>query len=86
MTETYKGKGFNINSYDVNSLYPFSMLNNPMPVGKPKYFSGNILLTDPNAFGFIKVKAYAPLDLNKPTLPMRLKTEDGVRTVFPNGT
>jgi hypothetical protein len=86
ITEVYKGKGFNINSYDINSLYPSAMLKNPMPVGEPKYFSGNILLTDPNAFGFLKVKVSAPLDLNKPTLPMRLKTEDGIRTVFPTGT
>lgn len=86
ITEVYKGKGFNINSYDINSLYPSAMLNNPMPVGFPKYFSGNILLSDPNAFGFFKVKVSTPLDLNKPTLPMRLKTEDGVRTVFPTGT
>jgi hypothetical protein len=28
--------------YDVNSLYPSSMFKNPMPVGYPTYFEGNI--------------------------------------------
>ena len=86
ITETYKGKGFNINSYDVNSLYPFAMLNNPMPIGEPTYFSGDISLTNKDPFGFFKVKVSAPLDLNKPTLPFRLETKNGIRTVFPVGT
>jgi len=86
ITEVYKGKGFNINSYDINSLYPSAMMNYPMPVGKPTYFSGDISLINNNPFGFFKVKVFAPLNLNKPTLPMRLKTEDGIRTVFPTGT
>ena len=36
--------------YDVNSLYPSVMLNNPMPVGKPIAFDGDIRKVDPNAF------------------------------------
>lgn len=28
--------------YDVNSLYPYIMATQPMPVGKPIYFEGNI--------------------------------------------
>ena len=28
--------------YDVNALYPSVMLNNPMPLGKPTYFEGDI--------------------------------------------
>jgi hypothetical protein len=87
LTEAYVPSGFNIESYDVNSLYPSSMLNNSMPVGSPKYFSGDILLTDPNAFGFFKVKIYAPLNLNKPTLPKKIKTSEGsIRTIYPVGT
>jgi hypothetical protein len=86
LTEAYLPSGFNIESYDVNSLYPSSMLNNSMPVGEPKYFSGNILLSDPNAFGFFKVKVSAPLDLNKPTLPVKIKTSAGSeRTIYPVG-
>jgi hypothetical protein len=86
ITEVYKGKGFNINSYDVNSLYPFAMVNNPMPVGQPTHFSGDISLKNKDAFGFFKVKVSAPEGLNKPTLPFRLETENGIRTVFPVGT
>jgi hypothetical protein len=35
--------GDNIFTYDVNSLYPFVMANLPMPVGKIRFFEGNIL-------------------------------------------
>jgi hypothetical protein len=42
LTEAYVPVGYNINSYDVNSLYPFSMRTNSMPIGVPRYFSGNI--------------------------------------------
>jgi hypothetical protein len=86
ITEVYKGKGFNINSYDVNSLYPFAMVNNPMPVGQPTHFSGDISLKNKDTLGFFKVKVSAPEGLNKPTLPFRLETENGIRTVFPVGT
>jgi hypothetical protein len=35
--------GDNIFTYDVNSLYPFVMANFPMPIGKIRFFEGNIL-------------------------------------------
>ena len=41
--DAYIPAGENIKGYDVNSLYPTSMKNNPMPVGNPYYFEGNIL-------------------------------------------
>jgi DNA polymerase elongation subunit (family B) len=41
--DVYKPYGENIKVYDVKSLYPSVMLNNPMPVGNPTYFEGNIL-------------------------------------------
>ena len=37
--------------YDVNSLYPFVMANNHMPIGNPTVFEGNIRNINPNAFG-----------------------------------
>lgn len=41
--DVYKPYGENIKVYDVKSLYPSVMLNNPMPIGDPTYFEGNIL-------------------------------------------
>lgn len=49
--------------FDVNSLYPSSMKKYPMPVGKPKHFTGNPYLFDSNPFGFFKVKVSAPSQL-----------------------
>jgi hypothetical protein len=62
-------EGFNLHYYDVNSLYPFSMLND-MPVGEPVY------TTDPdlnNIFGFVEVEVTAPTNLKYPVLPYRTK-------------
>jgi len=36
--DAYVPYGENIKGYDVNSLYPNSMFNNPMPTGNPYYF------------------------------------------------
>ena len=43
---------------DVNSLYPSVMLKNPMPIGKPREFYGDIRKVDPNAFGFFLPAGY----------------------------
>jgi hypothetical protein len=86
ITESYKPGGFNIRSYDVNSLYPSVMYKCEMPIGIPKYFLGNISLIDDETFGFFKVKVRAPLHINKPTLPKKIKTSKGLRTTFPVGT
>ena len=40
--DAYIPIGENIKDYDVNSLYPTAMFNNPMPVGNPYYFEGDI--------------------------------------------
>lgn len=87
--DTYKGIGYNIRSYDVNSLYPFIMRNLGMPIGTPYHFVGNIFNFSnyiDNPFGFFKVKVTAPLNLNKPFLPFRAKTNNVMRTIFPVGT
>lgn len=39
--DSYRPYAKNVNSYDVNSLYPSSMLRFPMPVGNPVKFEGN---------------------------------------------
>jgi hypothetical protein len=41
--DVYLPYGENLYLYDINSLYPAVMRENPMPVGEPKYFEGNIL-------------------------------------------
>jgi hypothetical protein len=59
-------------AYDVNSLYPFVMKEYLYPIGSPTYFKGNILLQEPNAFGFFWVKVKAPDNLKHPILQTSL--------------
>lgn len=44
--------------YDVNALYPSVMKNNPMPIGQPVAFLGDIRKVDAEAFGFFYCKIY----------------------------
>jgi hypothetical protein len=44
-------------SYDVNSLYPYVMLNNELPCGKIFYFEGDILKYKPDACGFFYLRS-----------------------------
>ena len=85
-TESYKPIGENIRSYDINSLYPYSMKSFYMPVGKPVYFSGDASKYKKDIFGFFKVKVNCPENIDKPTLPVKYKTSNGYRTIFPVGT
>jgi hypothetical protein len=78
--------GININCYDVNSLYPSQMNDKLMPIGIPTYFSGNIRLIDPNAFGFFYCKIIAPDNILHPILQTHVKTHGGIRTISPIGT
>lgn len=41
LVDTYNIKGDNLHYYDVNSLYPYAMLQD-MPVGVPRYIKGAI--------------------------------------------
>jgi DNA polymerase type B, organellar and viral len=41
--DVYLPYGENLFLYDINSLYPAVMRENPMPVGQPTYFEGDIL-------------------------------------------
>jgi DNA polymerase type B, organellar and viral len=71
--------------YDVNSLYPSVMLNNPMPVGNPIAFDGDIRKVDPQSFGFFYCKITSPEFLEHPLLQCpegrRIKTSEGLRTI-----
>lgn len=73
-TEVYERKGKNLYYYDVNSLYPFSMLKD-MPVGNPtlRYFKIPVDSSILNkAFGFAHVQIKAPKGIKRPILPVRI--------------
>ena len=59
--------------YDVNSLYPSVMLNNPMPIGLPTAFEGNIRLVEPDAYGFFYCNITSPALLKHPLLQRKIK-------------
>jgi len=86
ITDTYRPRGKNILSYDINSLYPFSMYEYEMPVGNPVKFEGDPTRIDKNPFGFFKVKVTTPLKINVPILPTKIKSSGGQRTVCPVGS
>lgn len=78
-------KNKKIYCYDVNSLYPFQMNNQLMPVGTPSYFKGDIRLINPNAFGFFHCKIIAPENIEHPILQKHVNTGKGIRTIAPIG-
>jgi len=89
--------GIKIHAYDVNSLYPFVMLDNEYPIGNPTYFVGDIsnnytslsiennLYSKSKPFGFFYCKITAPKNLLHPILQIHYKTKDGMRTISPLG-
>lgn len=79
----YIPKGSDLLYYDVNSLYPFVMKDNPMPIGKPKWF-GNLCNWElDNLFGFVEAYVVCPEGIKRPLLPYRCN-ERGV-LIFPTG-
>jgi hypothetical protein len=84
--DMYIPKGKNIKCYDVNSLYPFVMYSNEMPVGKPRYFNGDIRLIKDNPFGFFYCEIIAPENILHPIIQTHVKTPNGTRTLSPIGT
>jgi hypothetical protein len=73
-----------VKSYDVNSLYPFSMFKQPMPIGNPTYFVGQFKKIK-DLFGFVKVKVLAP-DMRTPILPVRVRVNGIISTLYPTGS
>lgn len=69
--DVFKPRGSNLFYYDVNSLYPFAMMND-MPIGNPVFTTEKDL---DKLFGFAHAKITAPTDLAIPILPVRI---DGV--------
>jgi hypothetical protein len=85
--DSYKPYAENVNSYDVNSLYPYSMLNCPMPVGKPAKFEGNPKYVK-DLFGFVYVDVTCPLNIKTPILPYKVRAKSGaiVNVIYPVGS
>ena len=72
--------------YDVNSLYPYVMSQQLMPIGKPIAFEGNIRNIEPDAYGIFYCEILSPTFLEHPILQRRIKTSNGLRTVAGLGT
>jgi len=82
MSKTFR----TIKGYDVNALYPTVMAQQPMPLGKPILFVGDIRKLYPNAYGFFYCKITSPAFLDQPILQRRVNTSEGMRTVAGLGT
>jgi hypothetical protein len=79
-------EGTKVYGYDVNALYPFTMDEFDMPIGKPILFEGDIRIVDPEAFGFFYCNIIAPDNLDHPIIQTHIKTDAGIRSVAPLGT
>jgi hypothetical protein len=44
--------------YDFNSLYPSILAYNPVPIGNPIWFEGEVYKFIPDAFGFFNTKPF----------------------------
>jgi hypothetical protein len=71
--------------YDVNALYPFTMEEFDMPIGKPTLFEGDIRKIDPNAFGFFYCKIKTPDNLEHPIIQTHIKINNIKSTIAPLG-
>ena len=73
-----------IDIYDINSMYPATMLNNPLPIGEPVWHERQPKEIDPNKYYIYKVKTAFELKPNHlPTIQIKKKLDAlrvGVRT------
>jgi len=88
MVEVYLLHAINVFCYDVNSLFPFIMANEGMPVGQPFYFVGDLNCIDidlKDKIIFVHAKLKMPY-LHKPFLPTKIH-KNGVAgvTIYPVG-
>ena len=82
----YIPHGTNLFCYDVNSLYPAIMRNNKFPIGNIIQFEGDITILDQkDLYWFGDVDVSTKVDLYQPYLQIHYKTDNGLRTVAPNG-
>jgi hypothetical protein len=80
-TDVYKAYAEKVYYYDVNSLYPFAMLN-PMPYNLIKIHNNMDNIKLDSFFGFIEVEVLCPIDMKRPVLPFHLNG----KTIYPLGT
>jgi hypothetical protein len=57
------------------------MAQQPMPVGQPFFFEGDIRAIEPLAYGFFYCEIVSPAYLEHPILQRRIKTSEGTRTI-----
>lgn len=79
-TDYYRAHGKNLHYYDVNSLYPFAMLN-PMPLEMINHYKDMSNVNFDSFFGFCLCKIKTPKDIAIPLLPYKV----GYKTTFPKG-
>lgn len=82
VVEVYKPYLINGYHYDVNSLYPFVMSNNDMPIKSPKFVEINSDFNINNFFGFIEVEVESPKDVY---IPFLVHTDKLGRLISPLG-
>jgi len=81
-TDVYKAFGELVRYYDVNSLYPYAMLNSmPHDLVNPNLINLSNRTLD-SFFGFAEVEIFCPIDMKRPVLPFHLKG----KTIYPVGS
>lgn len=82
-TELYKPSLDNGYHYDINSLYPYVMSTNPMPIGKGEWVKSNSEIDINSCFGFLEITVSSPPYMYRPFLTVR---DDKLGLIAPLGT